>query len=471
MVSFSLAGVLAAVLQSSSYARPVVTLTPLENVQQIVTENAPGTTFSFTPGVYRLVQVQPKDGDSFVGDAASVVLDGSVALTHFREDGGVYRAQYDPPKEQLAGKCAEAYPMCRYPEDCFLDSHPLRRAAALSEIREGMWFMDYPNHEVVIADNPKGHTIEVSRARSAFSGNAANVVISGLTVQKYATPAQMGAIGDQYPGSHWRISKCIVRWNHGTGIQVGDGAVVEHNTIVDNGQKGLGARGEDVLINDNDISGNNYAGFSAGWEAGGTKFARTMHLQVLRNHVHDNLGPGLWTDIDNTDTLYQENVVWNNSGEGIKHEISFHARIEKNAVWGNGYGLSAWLWGAQILLQNSSEVEVRNNTVVVPVRFGNGIGIIIQNRDVHVAKDNLIIDNDVTYLDAIHGVSGIACDYSPNAQYVSTNTFARNHYHVVQLGRHHWMMMTAADSWVNFQRAGQERNGTVDTTVKTPTAP
>ena len=39
-----------------------------------------------------------------------------------------------------------------------------------------------------------------------------------------------------------------------------------------------------------------------------------------------------------------------------------------------------WLWGSQILIQNSANVEVYDNLVEVSDQFGNGIGVIHQDR-------------------------------------------------------------------------------------------
>ena len=82
------------------------------------------------------------------------------------------------------------------------------------------------------------------------------------------------------------------------------------------------------------------------------------------------LGCGL--DIDNHNTLYEGNTVVNNNAEGIKHEISFSANIRDNVVSGNGRALSVWLWGSQILIQNSSGAEVSHNMIIVPQAMGMG---------------------------------------------------------------------------------------------------
>lgn len=139
---------------------------------------------------------------------------------------------------------------------------------------------------------------------------------------------------------------------------------------VDNGQIGVTAIGRGVLIEGTEIARNNSAGYEPGWEAGGSKFAYTTDLVVRGNNVHHNDGPGLWTDIDNIRTVYEDNEVNDNKGEGIFHEISYSAVIRNNHVRRNGLTFNAWLWGAGIHVASSRDVEVYGNYVE-----GNGNGI------------------------------------------------------------------------------------------------
>ncbi len=445
-------------------AGPVVSMGPGDNLQDIVDKNPAGTRFSLKSGTYRLQQIRPKDGDSFVGEGPSTILSGAVVLTRFQKSGDLFSTQY-APQGTVHGDCTKDAPLCNHTVDCFLDNIPLRRVGTQAEVKKGAWFMDTARHAIVLGDDPAGHLVEVSTTRNAFSGPAANVTITGLTVEKYAVPAQNGAIGDQSPGPHWEVSQCLVRWNHGAGIMVADGSVVRDNRVIQNGQLGIACHGKGVLIDGNEIASNNYASFDAGWEAGGTKFSRTDGLKVTKNNVHDNLGPGLWTDIDNKDTVYDGNTVLNNGGEGIKHEISFAAQVHGNTVSGNGR-FSVWLWGSQILIQNSSGVDVSGNQVTVPAGYGNGIGVILQNRGTWVARDNRIHDNDITYLDPRQGATGVACDYEAQCGLVQTNHFDSNHYHVSDLGRSHWFWRRAV-KWEDFQgEPGQEPHGTVDVTSR-----
>jgi hypothetical protein len=106
-----------------------------------------------------------------------------------------------------------------------------------------------------------------------------------------------------------------------------------------------------VLIEGNEIAFGNWRFASdPGFESGGTKFVKTDSLIVRNNYVHDNGGPGIWTDIDNVHVLIENNRVEANAREGIVHEIGYSAVIRNNSVTGNGtgdpYRGQGWLWNA-----------------------------------------------------------------------------------------------------------------------------
>jgi hypothetical protein len=436
------------------------------NIQAAVDGNPPNTTFVILPGVYRLQSIQPKSGDSFVG-ISQPVLSGAQVLTSFTLMGNLFVAGGQTQQGQINGTCDSTHPQCIYPEDVYFDGVPLFHAASLSAVVSGSWYFDYAAHNIYLADNPTGHVVETSVSRSAFSGPASNVTINGFIVEKYAVPAQFGAIGDQYPGSNWVITNCEVRWNHGAGINLGNGSQATLNYVHHNGQKGIGGGGNNMLVQGNKVSFNNWAGFDPNWEAGGMKFAQTTNLTVRGNTIHDNVGPGAWSDVDSYNTLYESNVIMNNAGgPGIQYEISYSGTIRYNTVCYNAIAQPSWLWGSQILIQNSQNTVVYGNTVETPATGGNGIGIIQQDRGAgtygpRLAINNSVHNNIITYRGGVSS-SGLVADYN-QTQVIQTggNLFDYNAYHLADPNWYHW-------NWGNgmtfalMQQAGQEVHGTAD---------
>jgi hypothetical protein len=426
--------------------------------------------------VHRLQTIAAKAGNSFYGelDAACnrlTVLNGARLLTDFARQGAVWVHGGQDQQGQVHGDCEPGWERCEYPEDLYFDDEPLQHVATIGEVGAGTWHFDYAADTVYLGSDPAGHTVEIGTARAAFSPTSPRVRIEGLVIEKYAIPPQMGAIGDQYPAEEWHIVSNEVRLNHGTGINAGARSQVIGNYVHHNGQKGVGASGEDVLFEQNEIAYNNYARVAWGWEAGGSKFALTTRLVVRRNCVHHNHGPGLWTDIDNRDTLYEKNVSFSNRAAGIFHEISFDAVIRDNIVADNGEEF-AWLYGSQILVSSSSNVTVEGNRVVVSATYGNGIGIVWQDRGAdYASRGNLIRDNDVAFRgdraiwQGQPGLTGVAADFAPaTTDAFAENSMDGNRYHMLDPTTRRFAWNNTVMSFEALQAAGQEQRGSIDST-------
>ena len=166
-------------------------------------------------------------------------------------------------------------------------------------------------------------------------------------------------------------------------------------------------------------------------EAGGTKFLDTIGLVVRNNHVHHNDGSGLWTDIDNIDTVIEHNTVTDNGRSGIHHEISYAAVIRYNTVERNGFAKPTWFWGAGILVDISRDVEVYGNLVR---DNANGITAVHQSRPTPLGAygerrlENLHVHDNVIDVSG-GGVTGVGDDTSaPDSWTVRNNRFEANVY-------------------------------------------
>ena len=337
---------------------------PSDDIVSLAKLSPPNTTFCVAPGVHRLTSpITPKSGQKFIGDGTAI-LSGAHDLRNWRKQGSVWIHGGQTQESRAHGQCIVDR-VCNYNEDVYLDDRLLQRVTSPDDVFPGSFYFDYPGDEIVIADDPAGRRIEAVKVPFAFLGASGmnDVTIEGLMVEKFANPAQKGAIQPN-GGLRWTVLNNEIRFNHGTGVLAFTGGLISNNYIHHNGQKGLGAVGDDIVIAENEVSYNNTAGFNPGWEAGGSKFALTRNLIVRENYVHHNVGNGLWTDIDNVDSHYKGNVVEDNWGQGIFHEISYDAVICNNVVRRNGLGRGGtWLYGAGILIAHSANVNVRGNLV------------------------------------------------------------------------------------------------------------
>ncbi|MPZ48194.1 MAG: right-handed parallel beta-helix repeat-containing protein [Dehalococcoidia bacterium] len=448
---------------------PDVTIEPGQPIQTIVEATPAGSVFLLKAGVHRLQQIVPRDGDIFVGETGTI-LSGAQVLDGFTRDGALWFIDGQTQQGLMHGLCEAGYSACMFPEDLFVDGLLLRRVATRSELGAGRWYFDYAADRIYIADDPAGKLIETSIVPHAFGGPASGVTIRGLTIEKYAATAQLGAIQGQEgitgaPARGWLIESNEIRLNHGAGIYLGTEFTVRDNNVHHNGQLGLKGGGENSLIENNTISFNNTAGFSMPWEAGGGKFTGTINLTVRDNIVSQNMGIGLWTDIDNIHTVYEGNVVTDNLYNGIMHEISYDAKIYENTLSGNGIGFDTWMWGGQITLSNSRNVEIFENTVIVSQKGGDGITLVQANRGEgrygpRVTRDNYIHHNSITYLGSV-GQTGGAADYDPSTLFEGNNRFDWNQYHVPNASGAYWEWGAVRD-WAGLRRLGMEVNGTLN---------
>lgn len=302
----------------------------------------------------------------------------------------------------------------------------------------------------------------------AFRGTARNVTIRGLVIERYAPGPQMGAIkaGDHDATGNstgWVAEDNEIRYNDGGGVRIGHRTTLRNNHIHHNEQIGVVGVGDDVLVEGNEIAWNNWnRAYDYGWEAGGTKFVKTRDLVVRNNHVHDNWGPGLWTDTDNIDTLYEANRVENNADTGIFHEISYRATIRNNIVRGNGFDrVGDWAYGAGILVAHSPDVEVYGNVVE---DNQNGIMGIQQSRGsgAYGPHDlrNLSVYENVVVQRSKHWAAGVAQDIGDKGVFSRNLSFDRNRYALGSAGGRWFAWDNGEKTKDQWQRYGLDRGGT-----------
>lgn len=438
-----------------------IVVEPGDDVAAIVDAAPAGSHFVFMPGLYRTEEAHPKDGMVFEGYPGTI-LSGAIPLDGFEASGDTWQLSGIDLSDFRHGECVTGYDSCNYRNDLYMDDRMLWRVDSRDELVPSTWWSD--GSTIVVADDPNPRRVELSVTEHAFIGVADDVTIHGLIVEKYASIAQDGAIqaqeaGQGALGSGWLIENVEARLNHASGVRTGDRTTVRNLHSHHNGQEGLtGDSGSDILIEDSEINNNNIRGFDWGWEAGGVKFTRTDGLVIRNVSAHNNRGPGLWTDINCSDTTYEQNVVHDNTGPGIFHEISHTAVIRGNEVRGNGFSFSVWLWGAGILIAASNDVEVVDNVVT-----GNADGIAgIQQERIDddgrpwLLSDLWVHDNTVSMAS---GQTGVVEDVGDSSVFTDRNlVFDSNTYLEAPGKAFAWNGQNL--NWQQWVAAGQDANGT-----------
>jgi len=295
------------------------------------------------------------------------------------------------------------------------------------------------------------------------------LVFKNIIIERYASPFQQSPLQGPWPlpaQSNWLIDNVESRNNLSIGLgSGGDGGTVRNSYIHHNRQMGVHGQGDFTLWENNEIAFNNYLGeHDPNNEAGGSKWLNTINLTVRGNYVHDNCGPGLWTDSNNTGTLYEGNRAENNGGPGIFHEISFTATIRANIVVGNSHGtlgpggaVCRSGYGGQIggiYVSTSRDVTVTGNTL-----SANEGGIVSQQeaRGGSWESDNLTVsDNSIAY-----SVLWSGFRYVGGPTPVNGMSFTNNDYDVPNTTGQ-WWMFNGLKTWAQWQGLGFDLTGSVN---------
>jgi Right handed beta helix region len=411
----------------SSCPHDAIAVEPGASIQAAVDFAGDDAVFCLRNGIHRAQAVRPGPKQRFYGEGRTI-LNGSRLLADFRREGGYWTVSSQLRRGPKQGECLPTAPACNQPEALFIDDRPLTKVLSKDALASNKFYIDYAGGNIYLVDDPTNRKVEVTVALFAFESAAADVSISNVTVEKYASAAQKGAIHGR-EGAKWTIVNCEVRLNSGAGISVGTGSRVHNCDIHHNGQIGIGGNGNDIRIEGNRIWSNNMYGFDPGWEAGGVKIAESDGVTFRGNHVYENNGVGLWCDGDGRNVVYEGNLVENNQWNGIFHEISFNAIIRDNVLRRNDRGHRGWFWGAEILLAASQDVEVSGNTLAIAPGTC-GIMLIDQGRRdngrSYKTRNNTIQANEMTFEGA--ACAGGVSDTKPDDENFAIITDGNNRF-------------------------------------------
>jgi hypothetical protein len=435
-----------------------IILRPGDDVAAIVAAAPRGSVFLFPPGLYRGVSITPKDGDRFIGLQHGAVLSGARVVGGFIADGSRWRAPFDAAPADLTARCLPDR-ACDRPEEVFIDGVAQRPVTSAAAVTGGTFFVDTRAGQLLLGSDPTGKAVEVSAIRHAFAGTAEYVHVGGLVIEKYATPAHEGAVGGAGP-RHWTIEDCEARFNHGAGIAVGDFSRAIHNAAHENGEAGIVASGLYVVVERNEIAGNNSAGFDAA-QAGGVLLADTLHAVLRDNIVHGNHGAGLRIAAGDA-TLYEGNRIAENDGPGILDAGSRAATVHDNELRANGGSVSG---AAQLSLIDAAGFDVYGNRLTVP-DGGLGIEVALHGpRSPTDMRDDFVHDNDIALAGAAGAAVALQAGGADEAALARSLHLDRNRYHAPTPDGRYWRWL-GADRALTFDElraeTGEEHDGAID---------
>lgn len=273
------------------------------------------------------------------------------------------------------------------PQMAFVNGNALRQVAATSPqgtLPWGTFSYDWNARRLYIATDPAKATVELSaRPVGLILGGGGFSSVRGLGFRRYASNQYNNLTGSAVyvGGSTSVIERSVFAENAGGGLAYSNpknGSRVTRSVFANNGYTALGANGSSTANIDNNftITGNvfnlnNAEGFgerctiSCGQAA--VKLAHMQKATISRNIVANTIGPrttregygnGIWCDLLCRNISYVSNVLANNPGTGIFHEVSDTGIIAGNAVTGSQVGVGV----------ASANTKVYNNTLVQNVQ-------------------------------------------------------------------------------------------------------
>ena len=431
-----------------------------------------GTTFCIKAGIHRLTtSAIARTGDKYVGEPGAV-LNGSKVLSSLVRSGAYWIATGQTQQEPTfsAGLCATSSPSCVYPEKVFVDGSELQQVASLAALGTGKFFFDYAADQIYLADDPTGRTVEATTGSGGiigFSGGSGdNVTVKNLIFEKFGGGAVAGSSHNALKAVNgWLVENNEFRLISGIAVANYGNGIVRNNYIHHNGQYGVLGSG---TFEGNLIANNNTDGFNPNLDAGGSKFLKTINLVVRGNTAAANTGRGFWTDYDNINTLYENNIVENNTEMGIFHEVSCSAVVRNNVFRGNNAvmaGKSLWN-GAQFYSRSSKDIQIFGNDITAVGAGTHGISIrsdglpyatancgTIQSQNIAVHANVLRLD---TTTPDLHGVVGASVGYGA----AFNIKFWNNTYFLTNLAAAYFLYDGKLLTKEQWQAAGQDVTGT-----------
>jgi len=376
--------------QSSQNHKEIV-LYPGDDIAEIVDEAGDGAIFRLAAGIYANVTFSPRNGQTFIGENG-VVFDGSTPITDWSQDGSLWTSRSFPSPKYSHGPGRDG--LAQYREDLFIDGVPYLRVASRAAVTRGTFYQE--QQQVWISVNPIGRATFASNTGVAVEGGtSADVTFRNIDFVYYASMAQHGAIEAQHT-TGWTLENVNALYNHGGGLAAGSAMKVIGGSYSYNGQIGIhGQDLDDLSITGVIVNANNYAGFDNGWDAGGIKVLTSDGVSISMSCVHGNSGTGIWLDTDVLGSSITGNAVFDNQLPGIVVEASRQGLLSRNrSLKNNRGGEKEGYWSSEILVQNSSNIEVTDNVVVS--QTGEGIGLVYDTRPLgrfgrHDTRNNTVI--------------------------------------------------------------------------------
>jgi parallel beta-helix repeat protein len=401
----TLAGILGFVILASILGvSPVAAATCTDSLQSKIDATPSGGTVVADPCIYRETVTIDKpltiEGQEGTEIRGSDVWPASVWKQRRSDRRWVSTKTVPQLRENIEDVyCMSGTRQCKWPEQVFVNGRAFSQVAGGRPAR-GQFGLT-KDRRVVLRDDPRNVLVEVSVRKYWVLGaaEADGVTIDNVDMRHAATPPRTGALMNRPArvstgGARWTVQNSTLSDSAGANVSVRSGWQMRllNDHILRAGQLNIHGLSPYSEVRDSEIAYGNTERFCYNaqcgiGETGGMKVTHTHNVVVEGNDIHDNYGHGIHFDLDTFDNRIEGNQVHDNARMGIHYELSEGGTISDNDVYNNGWTTPDWYRGGGIVLQNSSSVEVYNNTVA-----WNADGIVVWNLDREGTEWDLVHD-------------------------------------------------------------------------------
>ncbi|MFL6135934.1 MAG: right-handed parallel beta-helix repeat-containing protein [Nocardioidaceae bacterium] len=344
--------------------------TPVRTIARALAITPAGGTIVLRGGVYhesltvtKTVTIQNYPGETVWLDGAEKVTGWQPAGSVWRKSGWNHVFDHSPTTTFGApdGTTANwtflnpSYPMAAHPDQLWINGVEMTQVDTLAGVTAGTFFYDEADQSLYVGTDPTTKTAEASTLQKVFSVRAANTVIRGIGIRRYAPSVpHQGALTLEKPGIVLENDTILDTATAGVALTSSD-ITVANTTIDHSGLMGLRGRLADrAKLLSVKITNNNDQHFNYSPAAGGVKITRTMGLTVRDSLFSANWGKGLWLDQSVSDSDIVGNDFLKNKQNGISLELSATSTVANNRFLDNT--------SDAIKVNNTQDVNIWNNT-------------------------------------------------------------------------------------------------------------
>lgn len=354
---------------------------PLRTVARAISMAAAGQTIALRAGDYHegsLFIPEAKAGltiEAYPGE--TVWFDGSVPVSNWAKSRSAWvaagwTAQFDHSASFTKGSDSggfvnAAHPMAAWPDQLFVDGVQQQQVAAGHTVAAGQFAVDYRARTLTMGTNPAGHDVRATDLPKTFVVSAANVILRGFGIRRYATALSDGGTvylartGDS-------VSDVVLTDIAGQAISMFAGKMtIDHVTVLRTGMLGIsGTQADGSEVSNSDVEQSNSEHFNTAPSSAGIKITRSRRITVSNNTVANGYdATGIWLD----ESVVGFNIVGNTLADNgvathIMVELSDTGIVANNVVTGGDTGLNVYDSGNVQVYNNNFERNSRGSVMV-----------------------------------------------------------------------------------------------------------